>query len=74
MQTKLWHLDHSDRRAREREKRRQSDLVWPTQILLILATLALLAVAYGVWHVLHVEAPFREVPPDTLLPIPGPVP
>jgi hypothetical protein len=76
MRAKFFHVGHVQRRpgGETRWPRPHGDFTWAAQLLLIVAMLALLAVAYGVWHIMHTEAPYREVPLDTLMSVPGPVP
>ena len=50
-----------------------NSVLWVTQVIVIFATLALLAIAYGVWHIFNTEARI-PLPPDTVLPMPSPGP
>jgi hypothetical protein len=48
----------------------ENHVPWSRQILVTLATLALLSIAYGVWHVFRTET-VPEIP-DTTMPVPAP--
>jgi hypothetical protein len=74
MHAKFLHTGRAERPLETRRTRAHGDLTWVMQVLLIVAMLALLAVAYGIFRILHAEPPFREVAPDTLLLVPAPVP
>lgn len=76
MRAKFFHVGHVQGPAggETRWPRPHGDFAWAGQLLLIVAMLALLAVAYGVWHILHTEGPYPEVPSDTLMFVPGSFP
>jgi hypothetical protein len=57
----------------KREKReKHGGLLWTAQLLVVLATLAVVGLAYGVWHILQTGIPSPELPDNTTLPMPGP--
>ena len=64
MRSKSIHIGGSEQHTPE------SHLTWSKHILVILVTLVLLVIIYGLWHVLRTEGPLQI--PETTLPVPAP--
>jgi hypothetical protein len=65
MLTKQLHLDRS------KQPPSQSSALWFAQVVVILATLAVIAIAYGVWRMFH-NVGVQPRLDDTTLPVPTP--